>query len=332
MLRREFIATIGAAAATWPLWGSAKAQQKLKIGFLNSGIAAQGAPFLKVFSDSLRNAGYVEGRDVLIETRWGEGKYEKLPLLARELVEQRVSLIVATGGVVSARAAIDATSVIPIVFLVGPDPVEVHLVGEIKRPGGNATGATLFSTELAEKRAQILHDALKSKPGIITFAHIVNPGSATTKREIDATAEVAPKIAPGLRIIAIEAKTDTELESALASAAKAKVDGLLFSGDPFFNARRKLVVQLVAHHGIPALYPFRDFVDAGGLMSYGPELKWGYDVVGKYAGRILKGERPGELPIQIPINFNLVVNLNAAKGLGLVVDPEIMARADEVIE
>jgi putative tryptophan/tyrosine transport system substrate-binding protein len=332
MRRREFIATIGAAAATWSLRSSAKAQQRLKIGFLNSGIAAQSVQFFKFFSDSLRRAGYVEGRDFQIEARWGGGQYEKLPALARELVDQHVSVIVATGGVVSARAAIDATSVVPIVFLIGADPAELGLVAEIKRPNGNATGATLFSTELAEKRAQILFEALKLKPGNLTFAHIVNPGAATTKQEIAATESAAPKIASRLRIVAIEAKTDGEIETALSSAAKEKAAGLLFSADPFFNTRRKLVVQLVAHYGIPAIYPFREFVDAGGLMSYGPELEWGYNVVGEYAGRILKGERPGGLPIRSPEKINLVVNLNAAKGLGLVINPEIMATADEVIE
>jgi putative tryptophan/tyrosine transport system substrate-binding protein len=332
MQRREFIATIGAVAATCSLRDSAKAQQKVRIGFLNSGIAAQATQFLKFFSDSLRSHGYTEGRDVLIETRWGGGQYDKLPALARELIGERVSLIVATGGVVSARAAIAETSVIPIVFLIGADPAELGLVAKIRRPDGNATGVTLFSTELAEKRAQILYDALKSKPGNMTFAHIVNPDAGTTKQEVTAAENAAPRIASRLRIIAIRAKTDSELETALSSAARENAAGLLFSADPFFNARRKLVVQLVAHHGIPAIYPFREFVDAGGLMSYGPELKWGYDLVGEYAGRILKGEKPGDLPIRIPDTFNLVVNLNAAKGLGLTVNPEIMARADEVIE
>jgi putative tryptophan/tyrosine transport system substrate-binding protein len=332
MQRREFIATIGAAAATLSLCRSAGAQQKLKIGFLNSGIAAQAAQFLKFFSDSLRSAGYVEGRNVLIEARWGGGQYDRLPLLARELLEEHVSVIVATGGVVSARAAIAATSAVPIVFLIGADPQELGLVAKINQPNGNATGATLFSTELAEKRAQIFFEALEAKPGSITFAHIVNPGAATTNGEITATENAAPKISPRLRITAIEAKTDSEIEAALSSAAKENMTGLLFSADPFFNARRKLVVQLAAQYGIPAMYPFREFVDAGGLMSYGPELKWGYNVVGEYVGRILKGERPGVMPIRAPDTFNLVVNLKAAKGLGLVVNPQIMARADEVIE
>jgi putative ABC transport system substrate-binding protein len=332
MQRREFIATIGATAATWSLGGSAKAQQRLKIGFLNSGIAAQAGQFLRFFSDSLRRAGYVEGRDVQIEARWGGGQYEKLPPLARELVGEHVSLIVATGGVVSAQAAIGATSVVPIVFLIGADPAELGLVAKIARPNGNATGVTLFSTELAEKRAQVLYEALKSKPGAITFVQMVNPGAATTQGEIAATQNAAPKIASRLRIITREAKTDDEIEAALSSAAEENATGLLFSADPFFNARRKLVVERVAHYRIPAMYPFREFVDAGGLMSYGPELKWGYSVVGEYAGRILKGEKPGDLPIRAPDAFNLVVNLKAAKELGLVINPETIATADAVIE
>jgi putative ABC transport system substrate-binding protein len=206
------------------------------------------------------------------------------------------------------------------------------LVAKIKHPNGNATGATLFSTELAGKRAQILHEALKSPRDTVTFAHIVNPGAATTKGEVAATEDAAPKISPRLRVIAIEARTDSELRAALSSAAKENVAGLLFSADPFFNARRELVVQLVADHGIPAMYPFREFVVAGGLMSYGPELKWGYNIVADYAGRILKGERAGDLPIIGPEKINLVVSQKTAKTLGLVVSHEIMAIADEVIE
>jgi putative ABC transport system substrate-binding protein len=331
MQRREFIATIGAAAATWSLFGSAKAQQKPKVGFLSS--LTESKNLLEFFKQGLRNIGYIEGRDVLIETRWAGGQYEKLAPLAQELLKQGASVVVATGGVPAARAAIAATTVIPIVFLIGPDPKELGLVARINRPGANATGATFFSTELAEKRGQILYETIKSTRDIITFALIVNPGSATTKQEVAATKSAAAKIdASRLRIMPIEAKTESEIKAALSAAANGNVAGLLFSADPFFNAFRRQIVPIVAQYRIPAMYAFSEFVEAGGLMSYGAELAWGYRTVGDYTGRILRGERPGDLPIRSPDIFNLVINQTVANELGLVVSPQILAIANKVIE
>ena len=325
--RREFISLLGGAAAAWPL--AARAQQPAVpvIGFLSSGSPRAFATLVAAFRQGLSEQGYVEGRNVFIADRWAEGHYDELDGLANNLVRRRVRLIAATGGVVSAKAAMKATATIPILFVIGTDPVQLGLVASLSRPGGNATGASVFSTELAPKRLELLH-ALG--PGIRRTAILVNPGSVTT--DIETRDAIAAAQLLGHPLVVLKASTESEIDPAFGLATQQQVSALLVSADPFFNTRRDHVVALAARHAIPVMYPWRDYVVAGGLMSYGTELTWGYHLIGQYAGRILKGEKPSDLPVQLPTRFNLVINLKTAQALGLDIPLNLLTLTDEVIE
>jgi putative tryptophan/tyrosine transport system substrate-binding protein len=324
--RRDFITFLGGAAA-WPRSTRAQAPRLAKIGFLSSGSLPAFAPLIAAYHDGMSVLGYVEGRNVFTRYVWADGHYDELDTLAGDLVRSGVNLIVASGGLVSAKAALKATTMIPVLFVVGFDPVELGLVANFNRPGRNATGVSLFTTELLPKRLEMLYE-LGSR--IRTTGFLMNPGSVTA--DIDAKDAMDAAQRKGYQLRIYQAGNEREIDSALDSAAQQKVSALFITADPFFTSRRDQIVALAARHGIPVMYPFREHVVAGGLMSYGAELTWGYHLVGQYAARILKGEKPGDLPIQQPTKFNLVINLKTANALGLSLSPTLLAIADEVIE
>jgi putative ABC transport system substrate-binding protein len=328
--RREFIAALGGTAA-WPL--AARAQQPSTlpvIGFLNSasrGPSGPFRPFLDAFHQGLNEGGYVEGRNVVIEYRWAGGQFARLPELAADLVARRVSLIAATGGAVSARAAKGATSTIPILFIGGQDPVADGIVTSLNQPGGNATGVALRTLELMTKRLELLRELV---PHAAAVALLVNPTDVTN--ELEAKDVEAMMRAIGGNMVLLKASAENDFEPTFASAARQQADALLVSPNPFFTARRAQIVTLAARHGMPAAYPWREYVDAGGLMSYGPSIVGAYRQIGLYAGRILKGEKPSGLPVQMPIKFELIINLKVARALRLTIPRIMLIRADEVIE
>lgn len=285
------------------------------------------AHLVAAFREGLKAQGFVHGRNVWIDYRWAEGHYKDLPALAADLVQRKVAVIAATGGVVSARAAIKATTTIPIVFVVGFDPVKLDLVSQLNKPGANATGVSIFTTELVTKRLELLTKLL---PQMSTVAMLVNPGAVVTRIEIPETRAAAKKL--GLKLVMIEARSENDFEPALASAVKQKASALLVSADPFFTSRRVRLVALAAQYALPTMYPLRVYVEAGGLLSYGTELPWAYHQVGVYAGRILNGAKPGELPVMLPSNFDLFINSKTAKALGITVPPDISVLAHEVVK
>jgi putative ABC transport system substrate-binding protein len=326
MTRRNFLSVVAGASA-WPLVSYAQQPAMPMIGFLSSGSPRTFARFIAAFREGLRSQGYIEGRNVWIDYRWAEGHYDELPALAAELVRRRVTLIAATGGVLSAQAAKNATRTIPVVFVVGFDPVQLGLVASLSNPGGNVTGVTVFSTELATKRLELLHDLM---PGVVTIAILVNPTSIATDSETKDTIAAAQHM--GFELLVLEATTDSDLEAAFALAVRKRTNALLVSADPFFTIRRAELVALAARHALPTMYPWREYVEAGGLVSYGTELTWAYHQIGVYAGRIVKGAKPTELPVQLPTNFDLTINLKTAKALGLTVSPLVLVRANKTID
>jgi putative ABC transport system substrate-binding protein len=309
MKRREFITLLGGAAAGWPL--AARAQQAAMpvIGFLSTTSAAPFAHLIAAFRQGLQEVGYVDGRNVLIEYRWAEGQYDRVGALALDLVQRQVAVIVTTGGETSAVAAKAATTSIPIVFNTGTDPVRIGLVASLPRPGGNATGINIFTTELAEKRLGLLLDVV---PTAVTIAILLNPN-------------FAPAVANGREAEGAARAVGKEIAQ-LGSRA------LLVGSDPYFNSRREQIVALAARHAIPAVYEWREFAQAGGMMSYGTNLVEAYRQQGMYVGRILRGEKPADLPVIQLSKFELVLNLKTAKSLGIVFPPGLLAIADEVIE
>jgi putative ABC transport system substrate-binding protein len=330
MKRREFVALLGGAAA-WPIAARAQQGELPVVGMLISG----SGEFLRstdphyialniAFSKGLEEAGFVEGRNLIIESRWAEGQYDRLPALAADLVRQRVNVIVANGGP-AALSAKAATSTIPIVFLAG-DPVKLGLVATVNRPGGNVTGVSSFSTLIA-KRLELLRELV---PGVATIAFLMNP--ANKIRESDAGDLETAARSVRQQIILLNASTDQEIDAAITTAAQRGVGALIVSADPFFNARRDRLAALATRYKIPASVSTREFAVSGGLISYVEDRRESLRWVGNYAGRILKGERPADLPIMLPTKFELVINLKTAKAIGLEVPPLLLSRADEVIE
>jgi putative ABC transport system substrate-binding protein len=297
------------------------------IGFLSSGSRATYSHFVTGFVRGLNESGYVEGRDVTIEYRWADGQYARLPAMAAELVGRNVALIVASGGPPPALAAKAATSTIPIVFSSVNDPVRLGLVASLNRPGGNATGMSLFRAELSAKQFELLRE-LAPRAGLVGI--LVNPTSPNTEPYLAALGEAAHKL--GQHIQFVKASTEPEIDAAFATLAQQRAGALLVPADTLFNTRRDQLVALAARHGIPAIYQFREFTAAGGLISYGTDVVAAYRQLGLYAGRILSGATPADLPVQQPTKFDLVINLKTAKALGLDVPPMLLARADEVIE
>ena len=324
MNRRELLLLVaGAITAGHGL----RAQQKAMpvIGYLSGGTPAANLS-LAAFLHGLGEAGWVEGHNVAIEYRWAEFRYDRLPSLAADLVDHKVDVIAAYGGADEAFAAKNATSIIPIVFVTGVDPVETGLVASLARPGGNLTGVTNLNTQLWQKRVELIAELV---PQAKAIGLLLNPNNAQTGRIIGSTQQAAN--AKGLQLEILKAGTEPEVDAAFATAVDRHI-GAVVVGDPLFDSRSKEVVTLVAQHGIPAIYSWRKYVSDGGLISYGAISTAAFHAVGVYAGRILNGAKPADLPVQQSTNFELVVNLNTAKALGLAIPPSILARADEVIE
>jgi putative ABC transport system substrate-binding protein len=325
--RRELIALLANATAGWPLTASAQQKATPVIGYLSSGSPDVAAPFLATFRQGLSETGYVEGQNVAIEYRWAEGHYDRLPALAADLVGRKVDVILTGGGPTGALAAKNATSTIPIVFFSGDDPVAAGLVASLSRPGGNLTGFSIITVELMPKRLELLSE-LVPQAGVI--AVLVNPNNANTERTIRDMEEAAR--AKGLQLDILKAGTGEEIDAAFATLAQAKAGALVVGADAFFNSRREQLVALAARSAVPAIYEWREFAELGGLISYGPSLMAVNRQAGTYVGKILKGAKPADLPVQQPTTFELIINLTTAKELGLTVPPSILARADEVIE
>jgi len=324
--RRDFIILLGGGAAAWPL--AARAQQPAMpvIGYLNLGSPESDTPRLTGLRRGLNQSGYVEGRNLVIEYRWAGNQADRLPALAADLVQLRVAVIVAA-GVLPALAAKAATTNIPIVFLVGADPTQLGLVASLNRPGGNLTGVNVFVGELGAKGLALLHELIPSATTIGFLENPNNPVLELTTRDVLAAAPVV-----GLKIQILKASTDREIDAAFASLVQARTGALLVGGDIFFNNRIERLVELAARHAIPTMYLTREFVAAGGLISYGISLTEQYRQVGLYTGRILKGEKPADLPVIQATKLELIINLKTAKALGLQIPDRLLALADEVIE
>jgi ABC-type uncharacterized transport system substrate-binding protein len=324
--RREFIAAIG-GAATWPIAARAQQPTMPAVGFLHSATSTS-AHLIAAFRQGLGETGHVPGQNVAIEYRWAENHIDQLPELAADLIRRRVAVIATPGSQPAALAAKAATPAIPIVFGVAEDPVKLGLVASLARPGGNATGINFFTAELGAKRLGLLRELV---PGATRVAVLLNPADAaraeSTARDVESAARVM-----GLQTHVAQARTGREIDIAFAAIVRERCDVLFVGPDPFFYARRVQLATLAARHGIPATYAVRDYTEAGGLMSYGTDVANMFRQVGVYAGRILKGAKPAELPVEQSTKFELVINLNTARALGIDVPPTLLARADEVIE
>jgi ABC-type uncharacterized transport system substrate-binding protein len=326
MKRREFITLLGGAAAAWPL--AARAQQPAMpvIGFMSARSPAESASVEAAFRLGLKELGYVEGQNVHIAFRWAEGKYERLPALAADLVERKVSVIAAFGPP-TAVAAKEATSAIPIVFNIGVDPVAIGLVPRFNRPGGNVTGVSFFTAALGAKRLELLRELVSRRGVVGILVNSTISEGATQARDLQEAAHELRQ-----QIVVLNAATDAEIESAFTSIAQQGAIAIVVGSDPFFDSRRDRIIALAAQYSIPAIYHWREFAAGGGLMSYGASIADAYRQVGLYAARVLRGEKPADLPIVQPTKFELVINVKTAKALGLEVPPTLLARADEVIE
>ncbi len=327
MRRRDFIGLLG-GAAVWPLHARAQQPAMPVIGFLNSSSPETYANRLGGFHRGLRDAGYVEGENVTILYRWAESRMDRLPALAADLVQRRVAAIVASPGNAPPLAAKAATMTIPIVFLVSEDPVRYGLVASLARPGGNLTGVNFFNAELNAKRLELLHELV---PAAARVAILVNPTNPTNAQTTLREGQLAAR-AMGLQIQVLNASTSREIDSVFATLGRERPDALFVGGDPLFNSRRLQLAILAARHGVPALYSSRDYPESGGLMSYGTNVTDAFREVGVYTGRVLKGAKPADLPVVQSSKFELVINHQTARTLGLTVPPTLLARADEVIE
>ena len=325
MRRREFLAGISGAAA---LPFVARAQPAIPvIGYLSARSPDDAGHLAAAFREGLGKYGYVEGVNVSIEYRWAIGQFDRLQTMARELVRRSVNVIVATGGEPAALAAKSATSTIPIVFAIGGDPVKLGIAASYNRPGGNLTGVSLLTNTLEAKRVGLLRELL---PAMATIGILVNPNFPPAAGQINDVQVVAQKL--GLRALPLRANTDTEIDDAFAAIAEQRNAALAVAASPFFDTRRDKLVALAARHAIPTMFHFREFVSAGGLVSYGIHFADAYRQVGTHTGQILRGAKPGELPVMQPTKFELVMNLRTAKALGLAIPPDMLSIADDVIE
>ena len=324
--RRDFVILLGGgAAAAWPL--AARAQVMPVIGFLNAASLDEYRPMVDAFHRGLQEAGYIDGQNATIEYRWAEGQYDRLPSLAAELVQHKVTVIAAT-STPAALAAKSATSTVPIVFTTGSDPIKLGLVASLRRPGGNLTGSTQLSVEVGPKRLELARELF---PGATTVALLVNPANplaAAVSKDLQAVADTL-----GVRLHVLHASTEADFEAAFATAAQLRVAALVIgSADPLFGSHAAQLGALALRHSVPAIYQFREFAAAGGLMSYGGSIMDAYRLAGVYTGRILKGEKPADLPIVQSTKVELILNLKTARALGITVPLPLLGRADEVIE
>jgi len=328
MKRRAFITLLGCAAAAWPLAAVAQQAAMPVIGFLHSASPGLYAPFLPGFHQGLKEVGYTEGRNVAIEYRWAEDRYDRLPALAADLVDRHVTVIAAPGSLPATLAAKAATTTIPIVFLVGGDPVAIGLVASLARPGGNLTGVTNLTAQVGSKRLELLHALV---PTAITVALLVNPSSPELAEPQLQELQVAAR-SLGLQLHVLNASTEREIDMAFATVVQLRPGGLVIVPDPFLTSRIERLAALALRHAIPTIFQYPEFTAAGGLMSYGSNLRDLLRWSGLYTGRILKGEKPADLPVQQATKVELIINLKTAKALGLEVPTSILVRADEVIE
>jgi len=324
--RRQFITALGGAAA-WPLAAHAQQVAMPVIGFLHGGSAVVFTEQVAAYREELRAAGYVEGQNIAIEYRWAEGRFENLPALADELVRRHVTVIAAIGGDIVARAAMKATSAIPIVFMVGQDVIRSGLVASLNRPGGNVTGVTLFVPILVPKQMELVHMIV---PNTTVIAVLTNPNNPTVLPDLPDLEKAAR--ANGMELQLLNATTTEEIDAAFAAMMDRHAGALLVPGEVFFTSRRSQIVTLATRHAIPTIYPFREYVATGGLMSYGNNLNEVARLAAVYTARILRGEKPADLPVQQPTKFELVINLITAKALSLEIPAKLPALADEVIE
>jgi putative tryptophan/tyrosine transport system substrate-binding protein len=327
MRRREFIAFVGGSAVAWPLAAHGQQAAMPVIGFLNSRSPADTGHLVRGFRKGLAESDYVEGQNVAIEYRWAMGQYERLSAMAVELVEQRVAVLVATGGEPVAVAAKAATSTIPILFVVSGDPAKLGLAASFSRPGGNSTGVASFTSDIGAKRLGLLRELV---PQAARIGFLSNPAFPTAETQLNDVQEGARSL--GVEIEVFRASTATEIESAFSLISQQRPGALVVAADPFFDTRRVQLVVLTARHALPAMYHLREYAAAGGLMSYGIDLTDVYRQMGSYAGKILRGAKPADLPVVQPTRFELVINLPTAKVLGLTVPQSLLAAADEVIE
>jgi len=327
MRRREFISLIGSVAAMWSLAVQAQQASVPVIGFLSSASSKGHASYLAAFQEGLRKGGFIEGQNVTIEHRWAEGRHEQLPELAADLVHRQVALI-AAASTSAALAAKAATTTIPIVFEMAGDPVRLGLVASLDRPGGNVTGVANLGIQMTPKRLQLLHEAVPTARVVALLVNPANPSVAETQlREARSAARTL-----GVDLHVLNASTERDFDSVFANLIQSRADGLVIAADPLFTSWSKQLAELAVRHAVPAIYGLRDFAAAGGLLTYGTDTPQAYQLAGIYAGRILKGDKPANLPVQLSTKVELIINLKTAKGLGLTIPNTLIGRADEVIE
>jgi putative tryptophan/tyrosine transport system substrate-binding protein len=328
MRRREFIAGLGSAAATGPLVARAQQPAMPVIGFLSGWSSKDSIDALVMFRRGLAEVGYIEGKNVVIEFRWAEGHFDRLQAMLEDLVQRQVAVIVIANTTAAALAAKAATKTIPIVFGLGSDPVKIGLVASLNRPGGNVTGVAQLAQDATQKRFELLHELV---PEARSIAFIVNPTNAVLA-EVDSQEARSAANALGINLLVLNASTPNEIDEAFATMVRERVDAFLTNSESYFMLQRVQFAVLAARHALPAMYAFRQNTEAGGLVSYGTDIIDANRVVGGYTGRILKGEKPSDLPVQLSTRIELIVNTKAAKAIGLTVPPSILVRADEVIE
>jgi putative ABC transport system substrate-binding protein len=327
MKRRDFITLLSGIAAAWPLTARAQQQAMPVVGFLGTAAASEWSQLVAAFQGGLRDSGYIDRENVSVEYRWADGHFDRLPALTADLVGHHAVVIVTTGSANSAQAAKAATTTIPIVFVIGTDPVKLGLVASFNRPGGNVTGVTWLAAALGAKQLELVRELL---PNVGVIAMLANPNNPVSESELNEAQDASRAL--GQQILGLHAGNESEIDTAFAAPVQRRAGALVVSSDSVFFARRDQVVALAARHAVPAIYPVHEYAVAGGLMSYGSRLADAYRQVGTYTGRILRGEKPADLPVQQATKVELTLNLKAAKALGVQIPTALLVRADEVIE